>query len=127
MGATLSTLRKYIRAEVGDPAPEEKLSTLTLTHDGGNSAAFFQDQTHNFDTLGVIVGDVVRNITDGGSLATVRLIGNGGATNDKLTVGSIEGGTDNDYDNGDVVEIYTRHAQRGLDGTRWTWHSVSVE
>lgn len=120
MGATLSTLRKYIRAEVNDPAPEEKLSTLTLTHDGGNGAAFFQDQSHNFTTLGVVVGDVVRNITDGGSLATIRLIGDGGATNDKLTVGSIEGGTDNDYDNGDVVEIYTRHAQRGLDGTRWT-------
>jgi hypothetical protein len=120
MGATLATLRKYIRAEVGDPAPAEKLSTLTLTHDGGNGAAFFQDQTHNFTTLGVIAGDVIRNTTDGGSLATIQLIGNGGATNDKLTVGSIEGGTDNDYDNGDVVEIYDRHAQRGLDGTRWT-------
>lgn len=120
MGATLATLRKYIRAEVYDPAPEEKLSTLTLTHDGGNGAAFFQDATHNFDTLGVEIGDVVRNITDGGSLATVQLISNGGGTNDKLTVGSIEGGTDNDYDNGDVVEIYDRHAQRGLDGTRWT-------
>jgi hypothetical protein len=120
MGATLSTLRKYIRAEVGDPAPTEKMSSSTLTHDGGNGAAFFQDASYNFVTQGVIVGDVVRNITDGGSLATIQLIGNGGATNDKLTVGAIEGGTDNDYDNGDVVEIWDRHAQRGLDGTRWT-------
>jgi hypothetical protein len=120
MGATLSTLRKYIRAEVNDPAPTEKMSSSTLTHDGGNGAAFFQDQSFNFVNEGILVGDVVRNITDGGSLATIRLIGNGGATNDKLTVGSIEGGTDNDYDNSDVVEIYDRHAQRGLDGTRWT-------
>jgi hypothetical protein len=36
MGATLSTLRKYIRAEVGDQEATEKLSTVTLTHDGGN-------------------------------------------------------------------------------------------
>jgi hypothetical protein len=120
MGATLLTLRKYVRAEVHDPAPLEKLSTLTLTHDGGNGAAFFQDQTHNFGTLGVVVGDVVRNTTDGGSLATIQQISNGGATNDKLTVGAIEGGTDNDYDNGDVVEIYDRHAQKGLDGMRFT-------
>lgn len=120
MGATLATLRKYIRAEVNDPAPLEKLSSLTLTHDGGNGAAFFADATHNFDTLGVKIGDVIRNITDGGSLATINLISTSGGTNDKLTVGSIEGGTDNDYDNGDVVEIYDRHAQRGLDGTRWT-------
>jgi hypothetical protein len=120
MGATLATLRKYIRAEVGDPAPLEKLSSVTLTHDGGNGAAFFQDASYNFVTQGIVIGDVVRNITDGGSLATVQLISNGGATNDKLTVGSIEGGTDNDYDNGDVVEIYDRHAQRGLDGTKWT-------
>lgn len=119
MGATLATLRKYIRAEVNDPKPTEKLSSLTLTHDGGNSAAFFQDQTYNFVTQGVIIGDVVVNTTDGNSLAVVQQITNGGATNDKLVVGSIEGGTDNDYDNGDVVEIYDRHAQKGLDGTRW--------
>lgn len=120
MGATLATLRKYIRAEVGDPAPLEKMASSTLTHDGGANAAFFQDQTFDFVSQGIIVGDVVRNISDGGSIATIQLISNGGATNDKLTVGAIEGGTDNDYDNGDVVEIYDRHAQSGLDGTRFT-------
>lgn len=121
MGATLSTLRKYIRAEVNDPAPERKMSSSTITHDGGdNSKTFFQDQTYNFATQGIEVGDVIYNTSDGGSLAVIRLISNGGATNDKLTVSSIEGGTDNDYDDGDVVYIYDRHAQRGLDGTRWT-------
>jgi hypothetical protein len=68
----------------------------------------------------LVVGDVIRNVTDGGSLATIQLISNGGATNDKLTVGPIEGGTDNDYDNGDVVEIFDRYAQRGIGHTRWT-------
>lgn len=120
MGATLSTLRKYVRAEVHDPAPTEKMSSSTLTHDGGNSAAFFQDQTFNFDSQGIVVGDVVYNTSDGGSLATIQQITNGGATNDKLVVGAIEGGTDNDYDNDDVVKIYDRHAQKGLDGMRFT-------
>ena len=112
MGATLATLRKYIRAEVNDPAPTEKLDTLTLTHDGGNSAAFFQDASYNFVTLGVKVGDVIYNTSDGGSIATIQQITNGGGTNDKLVVGPIEGGTDNDYDNADVVQIYDRFAQK---------------
>jgi len=121
MGATLATLRRYIRAEVNDPAPLEKLSTLTITHDGGSAEEdFFQDASYNFVTLGVIVGDVIYNTSDGGSLAVIRQIADGAATNDRLYVSSIEGGTENDYDNGDVVEIYDRHAQRGLDGTRWT-------
>lgn len=120
MGATLSTLRKYVRAEVHDPAPTQKMSSSTLTHDGGNGAAFFQDASFNFDTQGIVVGDVIHNTTDGGSLATIQQITNGGATNDKLVVGSIEGGTDNDYDNDDVVKIYDRHAQKGLDGMRFT-------
>jgi len=120
MGATLSTLRKYIRAEVNDPKPSRKMSSSTLTHDGGDSAAFFQDQSFNFDSQGIEIGDVIYNTSDGGSLAVIRQITDGGATNDKLVVGSIEGGTDNDYDDGDVVYIYDRHAQRGLDGTRWT-------
>jgi hypothetical protein len=120
MGATLATLRKYIRAEVGDPAPLRKISTSSLIHDGGNGAAFFQDATFNFVTLGIIIGDVVWNGSDGGSISVVRAIEDGGGTNDKLVVGSIEGGTDNDFDDGDTPWIYDRHAQRGLDGTRWT-------
>ena len=120
MGATLATLRKYIRAEVGDPAPTRKLSSLTLTHDTTTQTTFFQDATHNFVTLGVIVGDVIYNTSDGGSLAVIHGIESGSGTNDKLMVSSIEGGTENDYDNGDVVQIYDRHAQTGLDGTRFT-------
>jgi hypothetical protein len=121
MGATLATLRKYIRAEVGDPAPLRKLSTLTLTHDGSSQTTFFQDASHNFVALGVIVGDVIYNPSDGGSLAVIRgFEDSAGGTNDKLMVSSIEGGTGNTYEDADVVQIYDRHAQKGLDGTRWT-------
>jgi hypothetical protein len=120
MGATLATLRKYVRAEVHDPAPTRKISTSSLIHDGGNGAAFFQDATFNFDTLGIEVGDVIWNGSDGGSISTIQQITSGGGTNDKLVVGAIEGGTDNDFDNGDTPYIYDRHAQKGLDGTRFT-------
>jgi len=120
MGATLSTLRKYIRAEVHDPAPLRKISTSALIHDGGNDAVFFQDQTFNFDTLGIVVGDVIWNGSDGGSISTIQQISDGGATNDKLTVGAIEGGTNNNFTNGDTPYIYDRHAQKGLDGMRFT-------
>ena len=56
MAATLATLRKYMRAEVNDPAPLRKLSTLTLTHDGGASETdFFQDASYDFVAQGVMV------------------------------------------------------------------------
>ena len=45
MGATLATLRKYVRAEVHDPAPLEKMSTSTLTHDGSDGDTFFKDNS----------------------------------------------------------------------------------
>jgi hypothetical protein len=118
MGATLSTLRKYIRAEVHDPAPLRKISTSALIHDGGNDAVFFQDATFDFVALGIVVGDVIWNGSDGGSLSTIQQIS--GTGNRKLTVGAIEGGTNNNFTDGDTPYIYDRHAQKGLDGTRFT-------
>lgn len=123
MGAALSTLRKYIRAEVNDPKPERKMSTSTITHDGGDDeTSFFQDASYDFDAQGIEIGDVIYNTSDGGSLAVIRAFGDSGGanSNDKLYVSAIEGGTDNEYDDGDVAYIYSRHAQKGLDGTRWT-------
>jgi hypothetical protein len=117
MGATLSTLRKYIRAEVHDPAPLRKISTSALIHDGGNDAAFFQDETFNFLTLGIIVGDVIYNGSDGGSIGTINAISANGAI---LTPGPMEGGTNDNFTNGDTPYIYDRHAQKGLDGMRFT-------
>jgi len=125
MGATLATLRKYVRAEVNDPAPERLPdSSTTFTHDGGDNLAYFEDNAQNFYTThGVRVGDVIINVTDGNSIAVIQQITNGGGaspTNARLVVGSIEGGTDNDYDDGDVIQIWNRHAQNGLDANRWT-------
>lgn len=122
MGATLSLLRKYVRQEIDDPAPLRKPnSSTTFQHDGGNGLTdYFLDSSENFEDLGIVVGDVIYNVTDGGSLATIRAITDGMATKDQLHVDSIDGGNENDYDDGDIVYIYDRHAQKGLDGTRFT-------
>ena len=113
MGATLLTLRNYIRAEVGDQEPQ-RVTTTALAHDGAsNNTEYFEDNAINFVTEGVQVGDVIFNITDGGSLATILAITDGGGgspTNARLYVSSIEGGQDNEYDTGDVVYIYDRYA-----------------
>jgi hypothetical protein len=124
MGATLTTLRKYTRAEVHDPAPLEKMAASVITHDGGNnSTAFMQDASYDFkDENDIVIGDVVFNVTKGGSIATISgfLSSGGSKANDKLVVGSIEGGSAQDYDDADIVELYDRHAQKGLDGMRFT-------
>jgi hypothetical protein len=123
MGATLATLRNYIRAEVGDQEPQ-RVTTTSLAHDGAsNNTEYFEDNAVNFVTEGVQVGDVIYNITDGGSLATILAITDGGGgspTNARLYVSSIEGGQDNEYDTGDVVYVYDRYAQNGLGNMRWT-------
>jgi len=122
MGANLFTLRKFVRQEIDDPAPLRKPGpTVSFQQDGGdNQTSFFIDSSEDFAALGVVVGDVIYNISDGGSLATIRAIIDAFGTNDRLDVDSIDGGNDNDYDNGDIVYIYDRHAQKGLDGTRFT-------
>lgn len=122
MEANLETLRKFVRQEIDDPAPLRKPdSSVSFQHDGGsNRQTWFQDASENFESLGIIVGDVIYNPSDGGSLATIRAVVDGAATKDRLEVDSIDGGNENDYDNGDIVYIYDRHAQKGLDGTRFT-------
>ncbi len=122
MEANLETLRKFVRQEIDDPAPLRKPdSSVSFQHDGGsNRQTWFQDASEDFESLGIIVGDVIYNPSDGGSLATIRAVVDGAATKDRLEVDSIDGGNENDYDNGDIVYIYDRHAQKGLDGTRFT-------
>lgn len=120
--ATLETLRRYVRTEIDDPQPARiPNATRTFAHDGGNdSTDYFQDSSENFVNHGLRVGDVIYNTTDGGSLAVIRAIQNGAGTNDRLYTDSIDGGVDNDYDNNDVIWLYNRHAQKGLDGERFT-------
>jgi len=118
MGTTLSTLRKYVRREVNDVAPTRKMSSDTLTHDDSTQTTYFRDESYDFDSEGIEVGDVIYNTSDGGSIAVIRQIG--GSGNHYLYVDSIDGGSDNNYENGDVVYIYDKYAQGGLDTNRFT-------
>ncbi len=122
MGAPLSTLRRYVRVEVDDPAPLRKPdATVSFQHDGGfNQTTSFQDSSEDFVALGIVVGDVIFNLTDGGSIATIRAITSNIGTNDVLEVDSIDGGNQNEFNPNDICYLYDRHAQKGLDGTRFT-------
>lgn len=121
MGDALSTIRTAVRLEVFDPSPARLPdASTTFTHDGGANTAYFEDAGENFiATHGVAVGDVVENTTDG-SLSVIKAISNGGGTNARLEFESVEGGTDNDFDNGDVIKIYDRYAQNGLGHEKWS-------
>jgi parallel beta-helix repeat protein len=93
---------------------------ITAVHNGGNNAAFLTDSKgRDFVKMGVATGDTVYNRTDGSS-GTISAIGNGAATNDKLTI-TLSGGSEDDFDNNDycVVDLhntntcYLRNSFRG--------------
>lgn len=78
---------------------------LTGAHKTGfsNSAFLVDGAGRNFVTLGVTVGMMIFNTTDGSS-GQITAIGDQDATNDKLSV-TLSGGTDNDFDTGDSIVI----------------------
>lgn len=77
------------------------------THDGTNDMSDVTDTTVNFlDELGVQIGDLVRNVTDG-SVATVS-----GVSANTLTLDPLLQGTENDFDTGDEYQI--------LSALQWT-------
>ncbi len=79
----------------------------TGTHDGGDDKATYgQDASENFGDGGVVAGDYLLNKTDG-SFGIITTVGNGAATNDRLTCsGGFSGGTGNDFDDDDVFDVY---------------------
>ena len=73
------------------------------THNGANNSASLVDTTKDFLAIGVRVGDIIRNTTDGSS-GTVASITTTTNPNDTLTT-SLSGGTDNDFDTSDAYSI----------------------
>lgn len=80
---------------------------ITGTHKTGfaNSAFLVDADGRNFVTLGVAVGMMIFNSTDGSS-GQITAIGDQDATNDKISV-TLAGGTDNDFDVADSFVITT--------------------
>ena len=80
-------------------------NNVTGVHKTGANSAFYVDtEGRDLAALGVMVGMVIENLTDG-SKGAITAIGNSEATNDKISV-TLAGGTDNDFDVGDSVIIY---------------------
>lgn len=81
---------------------------ITGTHrvGAGDNAAFAEDESgRNFTSLGVVVGMMIFNTTDA-SNGQITAIGNGNATNDRLSV-TLASGTDNDFDESDSFVVTT--------------------
>lgn len=80
---------------------------ITGTHKTGfsNSAFLVDNAGRNMITLGVIVGMMIFNTTDG-SNGVITAIGDQDATNDKVSV-TLAGGTDDDFDTDDSFVITT--------------------
>lgn len=80
-------------------------SRITGTHTGANNASVLTDATKDFLAAGVTAGDSVTNITD----ESRGQIEEGVTTT--TVPGGLSGGTDNDWDNGDVYNIDMRNVQ----------------
>lgn len=78
---------------------------ITGTHKTGfgNSAFLVDNDGRNFAALGVTVGMMIFNTTDGSS-GQITAIGNQDATNDKISV-TLSGGTDDDFDTDDSFVV----------------------
>jgi hypothetical protein len=86
--------------KTGDETPQwNGVELASGTHDGGNATATLVDSGADFVTDGVVIGDIVLNLTDGSD---------GTATAVAATTidGSLEGGTDNLWDEGDQYIVY---------------------
>ena len=68
------------------------------THDGASNNADLIDTGRDFTTLGIRIGDIAKNVTDG-SQGTITAI-----VDDTITA-TLSGGTDDDWDAADVYNI----------------------
>src|SRR4030043_1920009 len=85
----------------------------TGTHKRGGSSSTLIDPGADFLSCGVRTGVLLRNTTDGSEcLITV-------VTEDQIS-GTLAGGTDNDWDVGDVYEIYITSTYNSKISSNWT-------
>jgi len=68
------------------------------TDDTSTNAAFLTDSTATFVTDGVVAGDVILNVTDGSSAVIISLT-------ETTIVGTLSGGSENDWDSGETYSI----------------------
>jgi len=81
--------------------PKAEFKGVQGTHTGSDGSSNLTDSSMDFVDLGIQIGDIVRNITDG-SIATVNNV-----TTNTLALGTLSSGMDNDFDSDDQYEIYS--------------------
>ena len=86
-----------------DPKVTHNNLLTTGRHDGGNDSASLIDNSQNFIAAGVVVGDVVHNLTDG----SIGMVTNVAATT--LGIFGLSQGDENDFDGGRVGGLPLRH------------------
>ena len=84
---------------------ENDTNVATGAHTGGANAAVLTDSAGNFLNKGIAPGDLINNDTDGSSTTIT-------AVTATTVTGILAGGTDDDWDNGDLYSIdkVTEHA-----------------
>ena len=80
-------------------------STLASAATSGSLDLILEDTSRDFIELGITPGDILENLTDSSSgiVSEVDI--------DELTVSSLSGGTDNDFDSGDSYRIRSNTSQ----------------
>lgn len=68
------------------------------THDGSSNNADLVDTGRDFTTLGIKIGDIAKNVTDGSQGTITAIVGS-------TITATLAGGTDNDWDSSDGYEI----------------------
>ena len=94
----------------------EVFSDYSESHTDGTSTTVFKASGSPF-VADALIGLLLENVTDGSEGVIID------NTNNTATVEALTGGTDNDFDNSDVIKIYTG---RGQLNTKAVEHSVDT-
>jgi hypothetical protein len=97
VGGDIPALAEFMLKNQSDASGKTEI-LASGTHTGANNQPILTDAGASFDTDGIFVGDFVRNITDG-SVARITAF-----TVNTIT-GTLQGGTDNDWDTNDAYEV----------------------
>ena len=82
------------------PIADTEVELLTGAHELVPNNVFLVDQSNPFGNTDSLIGNLIRNLTDG---SEAMIYGN----NSNTVSGSLAGGTDNDWDIGDLYQIVT--------------------
>lgn len=91
--------------QVTDETHDDVILAEGAADGGGGNAAFLTDVSEDFIAdHGILVGDIVDNLTDG-STATVTGFDTEGTNPNNIVTGTLAGGAENDWDSGDVYRF----------------------